>query len=126
MSIFLIFVVCLLLTLLPHSAMIPQWYVDNVVRNSYPLKPWTQTSLATEARAYHQHLVNHCLLTLIWIYALKSGVTFAWIGIMASVLYPMFKEFVFDPMVLNKPVNDLDWRERLWGAILPLPLLLLG
>lgn len=132
MIISLIILNFLILITMPIPVMVVQWYVDPVVHAAYSF-PWHLDQLDAPARAYHQHLVNHALIGMCGVVLALSALIYArwlyWIGLAVFVfgkVYPFFKEFYWDPKVLKKVQNYLDWRERLAGDLSTFPLFVLA
>ena len=134
---FIILITSLFILALPQSAMWIQWHLDKVIRNTYT-KPWSQESLSAQSRAYHQHIVNHCHISMVATAMMCFSSFFGqpWRGLSLmivsclimgfSLAYPFIKEWYIDPVVFKKPLNDLDWRERCLGSLLPLPLFIVA
>ena len=118
----------LVLLTMPIIPMVIQWHLDPVVKAAYSF-PWRTGQIDSAARAYHQHLVNHALMSLSGIVLAFRGGWIYWLGLAVFILgkaYPFFKEFYWDPKVLKKAKNYLDWRERLAGDLCTLPLFVIA
>lgn len=113
----------LFLLIQPQLAMMLIYLFDKEMRLKYG-KCWTQTELDNHARAYHQHLINHAYISLLGVVAFKHSKTLGGIILAVSLLIPLIKELIVDTYFLHKPFLFSDLRQRLYGAIMPLPLLL--
>jgi len=113
----------LVLALLPQPLMWVQWHLDPTIKKAYALPPYRQDQLAGPSRAYHQHIINHAYLSLLGVMLFDYNIIAGSIGLALSVGYPMLIEFFVDPILRKKPTNQIDWRERLLGALAPIPLL---
>lgn len=127
MSILFLLIVLFIFTM-PVPAMWLQWHIDPTIKSAY-VKPWKLDQLDHNSRAYHQHLVNHALIGLCAVLLAMGGSLISpWLFYVSipffliGKIYPIWKEFYWDPKILHKPQNYLDWHERLAGDLITLPL----
>lgn len=116
-SIFLLF--------LPIPVMFVQWHIDKVIKTNYPIRPWKQDQLSGNSRAYSEHVRYHALYTMIAVYVSLIDRNIGMLLLAFSLLMPFIIEGV-DIYVRHKTGSKVDIRERVAGALAPLPLFILN
>ena len=133
----IIILFCLCVVFQPQVGMMAMYLIDKEIRAVYNTA-WKQDKLATEARAYHQHIVNHGYMNFSFLYmTLASSLFKDWLGLvlfitgclgwLLTVLLPVLIEVYIDPIVRNKgPVRWIDLRERMIGIVFNFPLFIVA